>query len=287
MNTYTIGFLITLLGVLVITPDSLLIRLVDADVWAQAFWRGILSSLAIMAVFLAHTGRNFVKRIKGMGIPGIWISVIFGFGTLCFLFSITHTSVANMLFINSTSPVFAALFARFFLGEAVTPRIILTIIGALIGIAVIASGSFNKGAGVQLGDLAALGSAISLAATFSIARAAKSVSMVPAAGISGILSGLVAFYLAPSVSILPEDWIWVALVGLVVAPLGFALLTTGPRYLPAPDVSLLLLLEAVLAPLLVWWVLAENPGNQTLIGGAIVLAVMVISNLAVLKRSRV
>ncbi|MFT5006700.1 MAG: drug/metabolite transporter (DMT)-like permease [Paracoccaceae bacterium] len=285
MQTYTKGFLITLVGVLAITPDTLLVRLVDADVWAQTFWRGLLTGIAILTAFVLFQRRQSVSNIQAMGLPGLWVTIIFALGNLCFLYSVTHTSIANTLFINSTSPVLAALMAWAFLKEAISLRIWMTIGGTLVGIGIIAIGSLDRSASSQLGDFAALGSAAARAATFSIARAYKSVSMVPAAGMSGLLSALIAYFLADSLVIAQEDWIWIILAGLVVVPLGFALLTTGPRYLPAPDVSLLLLLEAVFAPLVVWWLLAEHPGNYTLVGGAVVLVVMVVSNVAVLRRS--
>ncbi len=286
MNTYTKGFIITALGVLVITPDTLLIRLIEADTWVLAFWRGGLSGLSVLIGFFLLKGRAAPRQIVAMGWPGVWITLIFALGTLCFVFSITHTSVASTLFIVSTSPVFAALISRFFLNEAATLRTWLTILATLTGIAFIASDSVGKGVGTFAGDLAAVGSALSLAATFAIARARKTASMVPATGFAAILSAIAAYVIAPDLLIPSDDWLWVGLLGLVVVPLGFALLTTGPQFLPAPDVSLLLLLEAVFAPLLVWYVLTEYPGDRTLIGGAIVLGAMAISNLIALRSVR-
>lgn len=285
MSTYGKGLLITLLGVLVITPDTLLLRLIEADIWTLAFWRGLLSGAAVLLGFAALNGRKAPAQMLAMGLPGIWITVTFAFGTLAFLYSVTQTSIANTLFIASTSPIFAALIARFILREHVSLRTWLTIAATLVGIGIIAYGSIGGGIGSIEGDIAALGAAISLAITFSIARANRSASMVPATGLAGLLTGLIGLLVAPDIAIAREDWIWVGLLGLVVAPLGFALLATGPRYLPAPDVSLILLLEAVLGPLLVWWVLAEYPGNMTMIGGVIVLGAMAISNL-IAARSR-
>jgi drug/metabolite transporter (DMT)-like permease len=46
----------------------------------------------------------------------------------------------------------------------------------------------------------------------------------------------------------------------------------GPRYLPAPEVSMITLLEVILGPLLVWAVIGENPGQMTLIGGTVIVA---------------
>ena len=39
-SPYLTGFLITLAGVLILSPDTLLIRLIEADHWTQLFWRG-------------------------------------------------------------------------------------------------------------------------------------------------------------------------------------------------------------------------------------------------------
>ena len=46
----------------------------------------------------------------------------------------------------------------------------------------------------------------------------------------------------------------------------------GARYVPAAKVSILALLEVVLAPIWVWIFVHEAPSTTTLIGGAIVLA---------------
>ena len=63
-----------------------------------------------------------------------------------------------------------------------------------------------------------------------------------------------------------------------------SLMTMGPRYITSAEVSLLLLLESVLAPLLVWALLGEDPGLWALWGGAVVIAVLLASNLWLLMR---
>ncbi len=65
--------------------------------------------------------------------------------------------------------------------------------------------------------------------------------------------------------------------GIFIA-LDTCFLTLGPRYISTPGVSLLILLESVLAPLLVWAVISENPGFWALIGGRIVIDALLISN---------
>ena len=80
------------------------------------------------------------------------------------------------------------------------------------------------------------------------------------------------------------DVLWFSLMGLLVIPLGFGLLTLGPRYIPVPEVGLMLLLESVLGPFLVWLVLGVDPGAHGLIGGAIVISTLVVSNIHRLKQ---
>lgn len=280
------GLLITVTGVLVITPDSLLVRLISADQWTILFWRGLLSGLVILLVLGLRQGKGFVPGLRAIGHMGLALAVLFSAGTIMFIISLRLTSAANTLFIVSTAPVFAAIMARVFLSEPVSRRTWVTILFSLIGILVIASGSAGGGPGSLLGDLAAVVTAISIAGTFTIARRYRSVSMVPAMGISGLVTAALALPFAQPTVVTPADTAYLAIMGLAMIPLAFSLMTMGPRYLPAPEVSLILLLEAVLAPLLLWFVLHEHPGNASLLGGAVVLGTLFLANVASFKSSR-
>lgn len=287
MNDYLKGLMITVIGVLVITPDSLLIRLIDADSWTVIFWRNSLSGFAILLGLLLYYRRDFIPKMLGIGWAGLAMGVVWALGTFCFVFSIQNTLVANTLFIVSTSPVFAALIAWLVLREPVSRRTWLTIAFSLCGIAIIAFGSMGADSqGSITGDLAALVTALAVAISFSIARRNRSVSMIPAIGLSSVVAGLVAFPFAGTLAESADKVIPIVLIGLVVAPLGASLMVIGPRYLPAADVSLLLLLEAVLGPLWVWWMLSEYPGIYTLVGGAFVLMTLAISNVVALMRRK-
>ena len=64
------------------------------------------------------------------------------------------------------------------------------------------------------------------------------------------------------------------------------LLTLGPRYISSGEVSLLILLESVLAPVLVWLVIGEDPGPLAMIGGAVVIGALIVSNLYAIRAKR-
>ena len=58
------------------------------------------------------------------------------------------------------------------------------------------------------------------------------------------------------------------------------LFAVGARLIPAAQVGLITLLEVVLGPLWVWLALDERPSALTLVGGAIVIAAIVIQTRA-------
>ena len=63
-------------------------------------------------------------------------------------------------------------------------------------------------------------------------------------------------------------------------------MTLGPRYLAAPEVALILLLETVLGPVWVWLVIHEAPSPWALMGGAIVVITLFVHTLAGLRAER-
>jgi drug/metabolite transporter (DMT)-like permease len=71
---------------------------------------------------------------------------------------------------------------------------------------------------------------------------------------------------------------WLAALGIGQIGLGFALLTVGARLIPAAQVGLITLLEVVLGPLWVWLALSERPSTLTLVGGAVVIAAIVLQS---------
>ena len=283
-STHAKGLIITLAGVVVLTPDGLLIRLVSTDQWTLLFWRGLLMGLAIlMGLALWHRG-DLSARFRAIGPLGLWISLHFAAGALLFVTAISHTSVANTLFIMSTTPLFTAIMARLFLGEPVSSRTWLAISLAVVGIAVIVLGSLDQGS--LWGDLAAFATAIVMASSFVLVRRARAQSMVPAMALGGFVTALCALpFGAVPAAVSSTDLIYLVLMGVIVLPISFSLITLGPRYIPAPEASLIFLLEAVLGPFWVWLVLDEHPGTAAIIGGAIVIVTLAAHSVSALKNS--
>ncbi|MEM7564929.1 MAG: DMT family transporter, partial [Pseudomonadota bacterium] len=191
LTTHAKGLLITACGVLVISPDGLLTRLIQTDHWTMIFWRALFLAFGMwLVVSFRHPNRVWrqYQTLRGVG---IYLVVGYSMGTVSFIYALTHTSVANTLIIMSTTPLFAALIGWVFLREKIGLRTLVAILLVGCGITVIAIGSgTGSGETSLIGDLVALAGSFFLAFGFSFVRRFPPVSSCSAISCSGLLTAL-------------------------------------------------------------------------------------------------
>ena len=171
------------------------------------------------------------------------------------------------------------------LGETISARTTITMLLVAVGLSIIAFGSTANQHAHWIGDLFALYISVAYGFAFTILRGMKATSMVPVVPIAFCGSALlIAFITNPFSGFFENFWLY-AVHGTFIA-VGTTFLTLGPRRLPAPEVSLLILLESILAPLLVWAVLDEDPGQFAILGGTIVIGALAISNFIAFRKSQ-
>jgi drug/metabolite transporter (DMT)-like permease len=90
--------------------------------------------------------------------------------------------------------------------------------------------------------------------------------------------------LSSPLGLAPEQYGWLAVMGLVQMPIASVLVMMATRYLPSPEVSLFLLIETVLGPLWVLWVLNEAVPPLTLVGGSAILGAVAVHSWVSLRR---
>lgn len=273
MRNETKGLLIALAGALVFTPDALLIRLAATDPFTLAAARAVPAAIVLLAgMFLVH-GFAMVHEFLRLGRWGLLAGGLQGASTVLFCFAISNTSAANALLIFACMPLIAALIGWAVLGESVRPATWVAIFVAMTGIAIVASGSL--GGGGIFGDAMALANALFTALFFVIARHRSDLNFIPANVLGFVIGALIS---APFVELGPLEsaqWVWLILGGCIVLPGAIALFTLALRYLPAAEVALIGLLEVVLGPLLVWFILQEKVPQNTIIGGTVLLSALV------------
>ncbi|MEG3616908.1 DMT family transporter [Magnetovibrio sp. PR-2] len=277
------GLWLAIVGILVLTPDALLIRLISADEWTLLFWRGLFTFGALTLFITAHRRTNPVQAFTRLSRKGVLVAFLFAVNTCLFVVSIRHTSVANTLVILSTAPIFAAAMSSLFLREHAPMRTWFT---AVIGVVCIAA---IMGEGLQrstfIGDGAAVGVALFLAAILTLLRRGD-LDTTPIVALGGLMTASMMVAFAAPFSLVGLDWVYMVILGGVVIPVSFGLTTEAPKYVPSAEVSLIFLLETVLGPFWVWLVIGEEPPELTLIGGAILITVLAVHTVLGLRAKR-
>ncbi|MGR3617160.1 MAG: DMT family transporter [Paracoccaceae bacterium] len=285
MNDHLKGILITTVGVLLVIPDSLFVRLIVADPLVTSFWRGLTAGVIVLVLLLVFQGTAGFRAIVRTRWVGVAYIVLIGSTPPAFVLAISHTSVASAVFIFASMPVFAAVFSWFLLSERISRRMVITIAVVLCGLAIIAYGSGESQNAALKGDLWALYVSAAFALALTVARLAKDVSLVPAVPFAYFGSSLVlGFFVSPIPAFEAQPFLIMG-HGLFIGAAS-CLLALGPRYISSAEVALLILLESVLAPVLVWYAIGEHPGRWALAGGAVVIGALIVSNLATLARKK-
>ena len=275
MNTeYLKGFLLTALGVIVLSFDALMIRLIEVDSFSLLFWRGLLLSLMVtLWCRFRMPGEALFSRD-----PAFLRSVFLFFSSsTCFVCAINLTSVANVLVIISATPLFSALLARLILKEKTPPVTLVAIVISILGIAWVLKDSWQSPD--LKGDLLALLCGLSLAAKFVNDRAVNHRNMSPALISAGLLTAVVSYAIGQPMTLSGNDWGWMLLLCMIILPVSFVLITTGPMRIPAAEVGMLMLLETAMGPLWIWIWLAEIPNRSALEGGVVVVGTLLIHGL--------
>jgi drug/metabolite transporter (DMT)-like permease len=275
------GLAIGFIGVMVLSPDALLIRLVTVDGWTLVFWRGLLMG-SVLLIGVAVTNRGaFVQTLRRIGKTGVVTSMVQAAGSICFVMSILHTQVANTLIILGTLPMFVAVFSSLFLKEQPRMRTLLAIPLSALGIWI----TVHEGValGQWTGDLLALCTACLGSFHLILLRFAKNRNMIPSAALGGFFIASSAFIFAPTISVSSNDIAYIAILGCFVIPIAFACFVTAPRYIPAPEICLVVLLEMVFGPYWVWLGIGEQPADSALLGGGIVLVTLLVHSILSLR----
>lgn len=272
------------LGVFVVSFDALLVRLAGADPASIAFWRGALICLSLLT-FMTISGRLREFQVyRAHGWAALVVTIMFSVSTILFVFSVSHTNVANTVVILSSSAFFAALFSWLILKERVPLKTWIAIVVALAGVLVVFAGSF--GISNWLGDLIALILAMMMGLSLTLLRRLPNMPKMPVVAMSGAMAAIFMLPFAQLFTLEPASYGWLAIMGLIQMPVASVMLMMATKFLPSPEVSLFLLIETVLGPVWVWLVLNESVPPLTLVGGSAILAAVFVHSWVALKSSK-
>ena len=117
LNNQQKGSLLAFVGVMFITPDSLLIRLSNIETWGMLFYRGAIPFVIVLLGLIFFYKNKFFKALFGIGYPGIFYVISFSACNITFIISIQNTNVANTLVMIALAPMLSAILGALFLKE--------------------------------------------------------------------------------------------------------------------------------------------------------------------------
>lgn len=255
------------------------------------FWRSGFNALSLAIALTLWRGagmwRDLVRAPRVVWISAVCWSVMY----TAFMVALTLTSVANVLITMALGPMVTAIFSWLFLKRTLPMRTWLAIGVAGAGIVWMFAGELAQG-GSLLGSLVAcavpLAGAINLIVLQSVGeRAGEAPDMLPAVMLGAAISALATLPLAMPLQASMHDLGLLALLGTVQLALPCLLMVILSRVLPAPEISLLALLEVIFGVAWAWLWAGEVPQDSVLSGGALVLAALIANEMAALRRAAV
>ena len=277
------GSFLAFIAVMLITPDSIFIRLSNIETWGLLFYRGAIPFLVVLTGLIFFYKSNLLKAILAIGIPGIFYVLSFSICNITFIISIQNTNVANTLVMIAMAPMISAILGSIFLKEIPDQKTWIAIVITFVAVAYIFHDSIEMGN--FYGDVFGLITAFGLACNAVIARYAKDRDLVPSAVIGKLCVAIFALFFVDSFSLVEKDLVIVPLMCVMCVAIPFVLVTIAPRYIPAEEVNLFFLLETIVGPIWVWLIVNEQPTMQALQGGVVIILTIAIHSFLKLKKS--
>jgi drug/metabolite transporter (DMT)-like permease len=247
------------------------VKIVRIDPIAFAFWRSAAAAAAMAALVPLSSGRLPPMR-------WMLLSVILYTAVVTLLITaMTRSTAAAGILLQYTGPVWCALLAWVFTRRSIHGRTVLSLIIAAVGIGIMVAGEsdavvlvFGLLSGVAFGALILTlqhlesSGAINTFAVILLNNLGCTIILLPVCLHAGTLSW----------PLWKLGVVWAT--GAIQLALPYVLFQFALRRVGPVDASLLILLEPVLNPVWVWMVVGERPGLATFVGGAAILAAMII-----------
>ncbi len=263
-----LGWGLAALGMLLVSTDSLWVRVSGADALTIAFIVSVLALLLYGAMALRHASASWAS-LRADTRPLLAIGVLGAISQLTFISAITHTEVPNVVAIVASAPVLAAAFAWMVLRERTSPRVAVGIALTVVGIGMVVSSSI--GSPNLFGDFLALVAVICFAASTVIWRRHRDMSRTVGLALGAVLVVIPTVFVVDLGGLDAPAWAAILAMGLVCNPLGRLSYSTAPKYAPAGEVALFAPVETVAG--IVWAAvfLSEYPALVTVAGAVIVI----------------
>src|ERR1041385_8974527 len=270
-----------------ISSSPLLLVLGAAILWSTG---GLFIKATHLSAFALSFGHSFfaviviafATRREGFGINRISAitSILYAALLILFVVATKLTTAANAIFLQYTAPVYVLILEPLFYKEKFRGRDFVTVAACLAGMSLFFIGKLRPQD--VSGNLFALASGVCFALFFLLLRHAKARQVNRAA--SAIYGNLIvvllcapAFFTAMQNGIGAADFARIAYLGIVQIGFAYLLFTLAmARGVRSLDAGIIGYVEPVLNPIWVFLFLGERPSGWAIIGGAIIIASVMV-----------
>ena len=272
MTDNRFGVLLAISAGIVWSTIGLSIKSIEqANAFEILFYRSIFISVFIGILLHFFFRFDFSDLFKN------WVSYLIGGTSLFFayiggIYALLSTSAANALLLFACAPIFTAILSPILLKEAISIKTLLSIFIAFLGVFIMIWNDF--GGGNWKGNMSAVISAIGFSLFTINLRLNKHLQMLPSVFSSGIIASCVALLIILladySFGLISKDFIIIFILGVFQVGGGLVLYTLGSRYVPATQLTMLMLGEVFLGPVWVWIFIGEEVLLNTILGGSMI-----------------
>ena len=271
------GYILLLFGAFCLSWGGFIVRsFEEASVWQILLIRSVFFVIALIFFLISTYKKDTFKIFKDAGYPALVAGLVLSLSFVAYVYAMTITTVANVVFIISTQTMFLAITGYIFLKEKISLISFISIVLAMSGITIMIGDSILSGS--LLGNIIALAIPINFSILVIIIRKNKNLDMVPAIFYSGIFSLIYGLILSESYTFSYHDIKMGFFLGVPQLAFGFICITIGSRSTASTTVGLLMLTETLFAPVWVWLFLNEIPPISVLIGGAIIIGAIILNS---------
>jgi drug/metabolite transporter (DMT)-like permease len=277
-----VGVIALVVGTAIIAWSGILVRFLDVGPLAGAAWRMGLAvpALAVWA-HAARRGGGLRPDLRAAAVPLILAGLAFAVDVGSFHLAIGGTKVANATFIGNVAPILTVVGGAILFAEHPPWRVWLALGLGLIGAWVMAG--MAAPARIGHGDAFALLAATAYASYLLIIKLLRAKLDAPTATLWSAAVSAIALTIAALLhgeTMIPSTglgWAIVILLGLVSHAIGQGLTSLAMGRAPVGLIALVLLAQPPFSALIAWGVLGEAMTALQIVGGAIILAAVVMA----------
>ncbi|MED4026571.1 DMT family transporter [Priestia megaterium] len=272
-----------LIGVLAVSFSSILIKWSDAPASILGMYR-LLFTILLFLPFLPWRQMKIlfknstVKEWLMLAVSGVFLGLHF----LFWMESFSHTTVASAMILTALEPVFVVIGAYFLFKEKTSKVGIISILIAVSGSVIIASGDIRVSKTALYGDLLSILGTVAVSVHMLAGQelCRKMPSIIYSFAVF-LIGGLVLFVynICTNVSLTQydiKDWWIFLLLALIPNIFGHALFNWLLKYVGATTISMAILGEPIGAIILAYFLLGEMTTVSQLVGGMIVMISVMI-----------